>query len=124
MKRIICHGDSLTEGKDIKVAYRWPSLLQNALGTEVINTGIGGDTTTGLLSRFSTDVIPRKPDLVILMGGINDFWWGLSINTVIANLFTMAYHAQFHGIAFETTKGVNHYTYTGLLKPGLKQQLV
>jgi lysophospholipase L1-like esterase len=50
MKRIICHGDSLTEGKDIEVAYRWPSLLQNALDTEVINTGIGGDTTAGLLS--------------------------------------------------------------------------
>jgi len=64
MRRIICHGDSLTEGKDIEVAYRWPSLLQNALGTEVINTGIGGDTTAGLLSRFATDVIPRKPDVV------------------------------------------------------------
>ena len=81
MKRIICHGDSLTEGKDIEAAYRWPSLLQNALGTEVINTGIGGDTTAGLLSRFATDVIPRKPDAVILMGGINDFWWDLPIDT-------------------------------------------
>ena len=99
MKRIICHGDSLTEGKDIETAYRWPSLLQNVLGTEVINTGIGGDTTAGLLSRFATDVIPRKPNAVILMGGINDFWWGLPINTVLANLLTMAYHSQFHGIA-------------------------
>ena len=99
MKRIICHGDSLTEGKDIEAAYRWPSLLQNVLGTEVLNTGIGGDTTAGLLSRFATDVIPRKPDAVILMGGINDFWWDLPINTAIANLLTMAYHSQFHGIA-------------------------
>lgn len=99
MKRIICHGDSLTEGKDIEAAYRWPSLLQNALGTEVINTGIGGDTTAGLLSRLATDVIPHKPDAVILMGGINDFWWDLPINTAIANLFSMAYHSQFHGIA-------------------------
>jgi acyl-CoA thioesterase-1 len=99
MKRIICHGDSLTEGKDIEAAYRWPSLLQNTLGTEVINTGIGGDTTTGLLSRFSTDVIPRKPDVVIIMGGTNDLWWDLSINTVLANLVTMAYHSQFYGIA-------------------------
>jgi acyl-CoA thioesterase-1 len=99
MKRILCHGDSLTEGTDIEVAYRWPSLLQNALGTEVINTGIGGDTTAGLLSRFSTDVIPRKPDAVILMGGTNDFWWDLPTNNVLANLFSMAYQAQFHGIA-------------------------
>jgi acyl-CoA thioesterase I len=99
MKRIICHGDSLTEGTDIEEAYRWPSLLQNALGTEVINTGIGGDTTAGLLSRFSTDVIPLKPDVVILMGGTNDFWWDLPVNSVLANLFAMAYQAQFHGIA-------------------------
>ena len=99
MKQILCHGDSLTEGTDIEAAYRWPSLLQNALGTEVINTGIGGDTTAGLLSRFSTDVIPRRPGAVILMGGTNDFWWDLPNNTVLANLFSMAYQAQFHGIA-------------------------
>lgn len=99
MKRILCHGDSLTEGTDIETAYRWPSLLQNALGTEVINTGIGGDTTAGLLSRFSTDVITRKPDVVILMGGTNDFWWDLPTNTVLSNLFSMAYQAQYHGIA-------------------------
>jgi lysophospholipase L1-like esterase len=99
MKRILCHGDSLTEGTDIEAAYRWPSLLQNALDTEVINTGIGGDTTAGLLSRFSTDVIPQKPDAVILMGGTNDFWWDLPTNTALANLFSMAYQAQFHGIA-------------------------
>ncbi len=99
MKRIICHGDSLTEGMDIEVAYRWPSLLQNVLRTEVINTGIGGDTTAGLLSRFATDVIPQKPDAVILMGGTNDFWWDLPVKIVLANLFSMAYQAQFHGIA-------------------------
>lgn len=99
MKQIFCHGDSLTEGTDIEVAYRWPSLLQNALGTKVINTGIGGDTTAGLLSRFSTDVIPRKPGAVILMGGTNDFWWDLPTNTVLANLFSMAYQAQYHGVA-------------------------
>jgi acyl-CoA thioesterase-1 len=44
-------------------------------------------------------VIPRKPDAVILMGGINDFWWDLPINTALANLLTMAYHSQFHGVA-------------------------
>ena len=99
MKRILCHGDSLTEGTDIEAAYCWPSLLQNALGTEVINTGIGGDITAGLLSRFPTDVIPRKPDAVILMGGTNDFWWDLPTGNALANLFSMAYQARFHGIA-------------------------
>ena len=99
MKQIICHGDSLTEGVDIETAYRWPSLLQNSLGLEVVNTGIGGDTTAGLLSRFPTDVVPHKPIAVILMGGTNDFWWGLPVNSVMANIYTMAYQAQHHGIA-------------------------
>lgn len=100
MQNIICHGDSLTLGADIEPAYRWPSLLQNALGgIKTVNTGIGGDTTAGLLSRFGADVISHKPDAVILMGGTNDFWWGLSVNMVMANLYAMAYQAQHHGIA-------------------------
>ncbi len=99
MKRIVCHGDSLTEGADIEAAYRWPALLENALGVEVISTGIGGDTTAGLLSRFSSEVVSRKPDAVILMGGTNDFWWDLPYNFVIANLFSMSCQAQHHDIA-------------------------
>ena len=43
MKRIICHGDSLTEGSDIEAAFRWPALLQNSLAVEVINTGVGAE---------------------------------------------------------------------------------
>ncbi len=99
MKQIVCHGDSLTEGADIETAYRWPTLLQNALRVEVVNTGIGGDTTAGLLSRFSVDVVSCKPIAVILMGGTNDFWWDLPVNTVMANLYSMAYQAQHHDIA-------------------------
>ncbi len=75
-------------------------MLHNALGgIETINTGIGGDTTAGLLSRFGADVVFHKPDAVILMGGTNDFWWGLSVNMVMANLYAMAYQARHHGIA-------------------------
>ena len=99
MKPIVCHGDSLTEGADVETAYRWPSLLQNATGRAVINTGIGGDTTAGLLSRFPVDVVPHKPLAVILMGGTNDLWWDLPVNAVMANLFAMAYQARHHGIA-------------------------
>jgi len=100
MRKIICHGDSLTQGADIEPALRWPSLLQNALGNvEAINTGIGGDTTAGLLSRFGADVVSQQPDAVIIMGGTNDFWWGLPLNTVLANLSAMACQARHYGIA-------------------------
>lgn len=99
MRKIICHGDSLTLGTDIEPAFRWPSLLQNALGgIEIFNSGIGGDSTAGLLSRFNADVVSQQPDAVIIMGGTNDFWWGLPANTVVANLFTMAYQSRHYGI--------------------------
>ena len=98
MLRIACHGDSLTEGADVDAHLRWPSLLQAALDVEVINTGIGGDSTAGMLSRFSTDVVRHNPRAVILLGGTNDFWWDLSPRTSISNLYTMAYQAQYYGI--------------------------
>jgi len=33
------------------------------------------------------------------LGGTNDFWWDLPVKIALANLFSMAYQAQFHGIA-------------------------
>lgn len=96
---IVCHGDSLTEGADVENAYRWASLLENAVGRMVINTGIGGDTTAGLVSRFPLDVVPHKPTAVILMAGTNDLWWDLPLNLVMSNLYTMAYQARHHRIA-------------------------
>jgi len=117
MLRIVCHGDSLTEGADVDAHSRWPFLLQIALDVEVINTGIGGDSTAGMLSRFPTDVVKHKPQAVILLGGTNDFWWDLSLNTSISNLYTMAYQAQYHGIVplfglalpFDVNQAKNQY---------------
>ena len=99
MQRIICHGDSLTEGDEIKKPYTWPVLLENQLNVEVVNTGIGGDTSGGLLSRFYPDVVQREPDAVLIMGGTNDLWWDLEMNTVLANIFAMTCQAEYHQIA-------------------------
>ena len=37
-----------------------------------INTGIGGNTTAMMLARFDRDVLPYRPDLVIVTAGGND----------------------------------------------------
>jgi lysophospholipase L1-like esterase len=99
MQKIVCHGDSLTEAADIGKPFTWPALVENRLGTTFHNTGIGGDTTGGMLSRFYPDVVQQRPDAVIIMGGTNDLWWGLDLKTIQANLFAMASQASFHGIA-------------------------
>ncbi len=39
---------------------------------QVINAGVGGNTTTDLLHRLDQDVLVHQPDLVILMVGTND----------------------------------------------------
>jgi lysophospholipase L1-like esterase len=99
MKRIVCHGDSLTEGADLDVQYTWPSLVANALRLEVFNTGIGGDTSGGMLSRFPSDVLARNPDAVLILGGTNDLWWDLEVNLILAHIFSMACQARHQRVA-------------------------
>ena len=97
--KIICHGDSLTQGSDMAKPCTWTALLGNRLNTPVVNTGISGDTTAGMLARFAVDVVPQKPGVVILMGGTNDLWYDLEVNLILANLSAMVNQAKFHEIA-------------------------
>lgn len=99
MKTMVCIGDSLTEGTDIPVGHSWPALVSNTLDLNIINGGIGGDTSGGMLSRFTPDVVDRKPAFVFILGGTNDLWWGLEVNTLLGNIFSMVVQARHHGIA-------------------------
>jgi lysophospholipase L1-like esterase len=98
MKKIVCHGDSLTEAADLEKGYTWTARVENRLNIEIINSGIGGDTSGGLLGRFYPDAIQHQPDMVIIMGGTNDLWWDLDINTILANICAMACQARYHNI--------------------------
>ena len=60
--RIIFLGNSITEMGN------WKKLLND---TTVINRGIGGDITFGVLKRLD-DVIKRQPSKLFLLIGIND----------------------------------------------------
>lgn len=97
--KIICHGDSLTEGAALEKAYTWSSLLENKLKVSVVNHGIGGDTTAGMLSRFPFEVLQQSPSVVIIMGGTNDLWFDLDMNIIQANLYSMICQARYYDIA-------------------------
>jgi lysophospholipase L1-like esterase len=99
MKTIVCHGDSLTQGADLNPNYTWPVLVENQVGIKIINSGIGGDTSGGLLGRFYHDVVQHKPDVVLVMGGTNDLWWDLDVNIILANIFAMTCQAEYHNMA-------------------------
>ncbi len=70
---IVGHGDSITAGSHLAADEKYPAML-NALmpDTKVINSGIGGNTSSQGLARIEKDVLGRHPDLVILLFGTND----------------------------------------------------
>lgn len=62
-KRILFYGDSR--------AFAWP--VPDAFAAyEVINRGVGGQTTAQILARFEQDVLQLEPDVVVIQAGIND----------------------------------------------------
>ena len=74
--RIVAFGDSTTATRDtIKAVYAQrlaAELPKRGLAAEIINAGIGGNTTADAMARFQRDVVDRKPDLVIMQFGLND----------------------------------------------------
>ena len=54
--KIICIGDSLTEGYGVGRPENWVTLLNERSENDIINKGISGDTTGGMLARFQKDV--------------------------------------------------------------------
>jgi acyl-CoA thioesterase-1 len=65
---------------------------------EVLNRGINGDLTSGMLQRFSRDVVDEKADYVIVLGGSNDVGWGFDPGTIARNLTTIYDAARNGGI--------------------------
>jgi lysophospholipase L1-like esterase len=96
--KLVCIGDSLTEGYGIRQAYRWSNLLNKDLNMEIINSGISGDTTSGMLARFHNMVIVHNPTHVIITGGTNDLWFNLSDEQIISNILAMTRYARYNGI--------------------------
>jgi lysophospholipase L1-like esterase len=75
--RIVCFGDSVTFGWNVRYDFSYPYLLEKNLagkypGIKVINCGVGGDTIKEALARIDKDVLSYKPHIVIINFGLND----------------------------------------------------
>ncbi|MBO7214280.1 MAG: SGNH/GDSL hydrolase family protein [Clostridia bacterium] len=46
---------------------------------EVVNRGIAGECTKDLLNRFDSDIVSENPDILTILVGANDFWFGLDL---------------------------------------------
>ena len=64
--RVVFIGNSITEGWD----WHFPQFFKN--NKNYFNRGISGQTTPQMLIRFRQDVIDLKPDIVVILAGIND----------------------------------------------------
>lgn len=77
--RTILLGNSITEFGD------WAKLLNDST---VINRGIAGDNTFGVLDRLN-DVIARKPNKLFIKIGINDIAQNIPVDIIVKNVMTM-----------------------------------
>ena len=62
--RLICIGDSLTFGYGVHLSQRWTRLCAQETGWELVNEGINGDTTGGMLARMQGGVLAELRELV------------------------------------------------------------
>lgn len=92
-KRIVFLGDSLSAGSGVQPQQAFPSLVAEkirarGLPFEVVNAGVGGDTTAGGLRRLDW-LLQRKIDVLVLELGGNDGLRGLPVSNIKANLQAM-----------------------------------
>lgn len=101
--RIVCLGDSLTEGYSLSPEQAWPALLEGALRkdgwpqAEVVNAGVSGSTSASAVSRLKWQMRLR-PDLLILALGANDGLRGVPVEETRRNLAAAIDLARSEGI--------------------------
>jgi len=80
-------GDSITHGGANyipagQISCQWETYSD----IPIKNLGRSGDTTEMMINRFEKDVLPFNPQVLIIMGGVNDIRTGKKSEEVIKNL--------------------------------------
>jgi acyl-CoA thioesterase I len=104
---IVCFGDSLTAGYQ-SPTYDMPSILetpygtflQKRLGTQatVVTCGVCGEVTSDMVVRFQHDVLPYRPNYVVILGGANDLGCHVAPPEIFRNLLRLYEQASAAGI--------------------------
>lgn len=95
--KVVCLGDSITHGYPYGNEASWVALAAQAIGLDMINAGISGDTTGQMRARFDSDVTRARPAYVIILGGANDAWMGVDLPEMQENLRCMVSRAFTQG---------------------------
>ncbi len=118
-KKVLAFGDSLTARSG------WVGMLGGFIGTEVINAGVGGDTTNNAIARFENDVLEKDPDVALICFGMNDQPQSsskgapnVSLETYTANMTQMITALQANGTDVILIAPHDAYAGEGYYKPG------
>ena len=97
--KIICMGDSITFGHGLAHQHlRWTDLTAARTGHTLVNCGVSGDTTGGMLARCQTQVFGQGADAMVLLGGINDINITGEYRPVCANVVAITRQAMALGL--------------------------
>ena len=100
---ILCFGDSLTAGFQSPTSENptgqqtpYGDFLQEWLGpsVEVRISGICGELTGEMMTRFRRDAIQHQPSHLVLLGGTNDLGWNAQPADIMRNLVKMYEQAR------------------------------
>jgi lysophospholipase L1-like esterase len=113
---IVALGDSTTAGTpgflspleappdgrgDVESQFAW-WLMKARPGWQVLNRGVNGERSDQILARFDRDVLGARPDLVIVIAGVNDVYQGRPAEWVTRHLraiYDAALHARIRVVA-------------------------
>ena len=88
--KLFCLGDSLTFGYGVSPRERWLTLTTESSGWQLMNRGVCGDTTGGMLVRLQGLLeTERRPRAIMLMGGANDIFYSGSDQGARSNMGAM-----------------------------------
>ena len=86
--KILCLGDSLTYGFDVRPDQSWTALVSAKSRIHIDNEGQCGDTTTGMVYRLHQFDLSRY-DAFFIMGGSNDILLGGELEKICQNMRTI-----------------------------------
>ena len=98
--RVVCFGDSITQGYSGNTSTAYPTYLPSLIDPTaftVINSGKGGEATYNGVSRIEDVLAKHQPKYIIIMEGANDIIQGISPAATSFNLDNMAKKAQAAG---------------------------
>lgn len=96
--RVLCLGDSHTFGYGVAPGLVWTALAGRSGALELINRGISGNTTGGMLVQLERLMDQTQPGAVLLMGGSNDILLSGSAVQAQSNMGAMGHIVAGRGL--------------------------